>query len=207
MNLDLLTLTQWLSPAFPLGSFAYSHGLEYAVEDGQVTDSAGLERWITDVLEFGAGHVDAILLSQSMAGQDLADVARAMAASRERLIETEAQGRAFADTVNGIAYFDLPHAPLPVVVGMAARRLSLTSEEVVSLYLHAFASNLVSVGVRFVPLGQTEGQKTLAALHPTIHQVARKAVAAQVSEITSAAFAGDISAMRHETMEVRIFKT
>lgn len=207
MNPDLLTLTQWLSPAFPLGSFAYSHGLETVVENGDVTDRETLTDWIADILQFGTGHVDAILLCRSMAGEDLRDTARALAASKERLHESEAQGRAFVETVNGITGSKAQHAPLPVAVGVAARGLTLAPQEVASLYLHAFSSNLVSVGVRFIPLGQTDGQKALAALHPVILDVATQAATETLSELASAAFGADIAAMQHETQDVRIFKT
>lgn len=207
MNPDLLTLTQWLSPAFPLGSFAYSHGLETVIEDGDVRDSEALTAWISDILEYGTGFVDAVLLAQSLSGHDLGEYAVALAASKERLIETQAQGCAFVDTVNALTGAQNAHAPLPVAVGVAAGRLSLSPVEVLSLYLHAFSSNLVSVGVRFVPLGQTEGQVALAALHPTIMDVAERAAQAEMSNISSAGFGADLSAMRHETQEVRIFKT
>jgi urease accessory protein len=209
MNPDLLTVTQWLSPAFPLGSFAYSHGLEAAVEAGEVRDADALATWIGDVLRYGAGKTDAILLCQSLAGQDISELASALAASKERLEETQAQGRAFAETLNGFdaGNPEIAHAPLPVALGVAARELSLADQELASLYLHAFASNLVSVGVRFIPLGQTAGQKALAALHPMILEVAEQAAEADLSDLGSAAFGADLMAMRHETQEVRIFKT
>lgn len=207
MNPDFLTLTQWLSPAFPLGSFAYSHGLETVVENGDVKDRETLTHWIADILRYGAGSVDAILLCQSMAGKEMTDMARALAASKERLIETEAQGCAFVATVNGITGSEDQAAPLPVAVGVASRGLSLAPQDVASLYLHAFTSNLVSVGVRFIPLGQTDGQKALAALHPVILEVATKAAKASLSDLASATFGADIAAMHHETQDVRIFKT
>ncbi|MDE0589308.1 urease accessory protein UreF [Halocynthiibacter sp. C4] len=207
MTADLLSLTQWLSPAFPLGSFAYSHGLETAVVQGDVRTASELERWINDVLQHGAGRVDAILLCQSFKGAEVADLACALAASKERLEESEAQGRAFVETVNAITGSELAAAPLPVAVGIALRSLSLGAVEVASLYLHAFASNLVSVGVRFIPLGQTEGQQVLSALHATITDIATAASTAALDDIASAAFGADMAAMQHETQDVRIFKT
>lgn len=207
MNPDFLTLTQWLSPAFPVGSYAYSHGLETVVENGDVKDRETLTQWIADILRFGAGYVDAILLCKSLDGEDLAEMARALAASKERLIETETQGSAFVGAVNGIIGSEDQDAPLPVAVGVAARRLSLAKQDVASLYLHAFSSNLVSVGVRFIPLGQTDGQKALSDLHPVILEVAKRASSAPLSKLASAAFGADMAAMHHETLDVRIFKT
>lgn len=208
MSADLLTLTQWLSPAFPLGSFAYSHGLEAAIAAGDVGDAETLEHWMVVVLEEGAGATDATLLCRALEGDDdLPDVARALAASRERLHEAEAQGAAFVATVNAMTGEALAPMPLPVAVGMAARRLNLAPPQVAALYLHAFASNLVSVAVRFVPLGQTDGQRVLARLHPVILSVAERAAVTPLDEIGSAAFGADMAAMRHEDMDVRIFKT
>ena len=207
MNTDLLSLTQWLSPSFPLGSFAYSHGLETAITDGVVTDADGLLVWLTDLLEFGTGAIDATLLCLAMAGDDMEATACAMVSSRERFEEANAQGAAFVATVNGMTGTTHAPAPLSVAVGVAARDLSLAPSAVAALYLHSFASNLVSAAVRFVPLGQTEGQKVLMDLHPIIQKVAECAATAKVSDIMSAAFGGDMAAMMHETQEVRIFKT
>ncbi|WP_212525218.1 urease accessory protein UreF [Actibacterium sp. MT2.3-13A] len=204
---DLLTLTQWLSPAFPVGAFAYSHGLEQAICDGDVRDAATLERWLRLVLEQGSGAVDAVLLCRALAGDEVADTARALAVSRERLEETDKQGAAFVATVNALYGEALPPMPLPVAVGVAARRLSLPPGQVAALYLHGFASNLVSAAVRFVPLGQNEGQQVLSRLHKVIETVAARAVDTPLDQIGSAAFGADLAAMRHETLDVRIFRT
>lgn len=204
---DLLTLTQWLSPAFPVGAFAYSHGLEQAISDGDVRDAETLEAWLRLVLEQGSGAVDATLLCRALAGDEVADTARALAASRERLEETEKQGAAFVETANALYGEALPPMPLPVAVGVAARRLSLPPEQVAALYLHSFASNLVSAAVRFVPLGQSEGQQVLSRLHEVIESAAARAVETPLDQVGSAGFGADLAAMRHETLDVRIFKT
>ncbi|WP_224823459.1 urease accessory protein UreF [Cognatishimia sp. MH4019] len=206
MSTDLLTLTQWLSPAFPLGSFAYSHGLEQTMAQGRVQSAAELQIWLEETLRFGAGWMDAVLLCQAMAGADVADMARALAASKERWEETFAQGTAFAETLKSMGHSVRP-AALPVAVGEAARMLSLAPADVAQLYLHAFASNLVSVSVRFVPLGQSEGQAVLAALHPVIAEVAQRATDTPLDVIGAGVLMGDIAAMAHETLDVRLFRT
>lgn len=206
MRTDLLTLTQWLSPAFPLGSFAYSHGLEQVIADGVVTDAAALQIWLEETLRFGAGRTDAILLCQAMKGADVAATARALASSRERWEETLAQGTAFCETLRKMGR-QAPTAALPVAVGESARELELEPADVAQLYLHAFASNLVSVAVRFVPLGQSEGQQVLSALHPVMIEVADEAASAELADVGSGVLAGDIAALRHETLDVRVFRT
>lgn len=207
MTPDLLTLTQWLSPAFPVGGYAYSHGLEQAIAAGQVTDTDALRDWLSVVLEHGTGRVDATLLCLTLAGADLAETARALAPSRERAQEAEDQGRAFVAAVNALRGGAIPAQPLPTAVGQAARMLGLAPDQVAALYLHAFTSNLVSAAVRFVPLGQTEGQQVLADLHPLIHRIATQAAAATLDDLASGAFGSDLTAMEHETLDVRIFRT
>jgi urease accessory protein len=208
---DLLTLVQWLSPAFPVGGFAYSHGLEWAISEGQVRDAATLRDWLSDILSHGSGRADAVLLTRAMDPEaDLAHIAataRALAASKERWTETHDQGRAFTEAVNALTGNDFPPAALPVAVGRAARALTLPPERVAALYLHAFASNLVSAAVRFVPLGQTDGQRTLAALHPLIERTAVEAAATPLDAIASSVPGADLAAMHHETQTVRIFRT
>jgi urease accessory protein len=207
----LLSLVQWLSPAFPVGSYACSHGLEWAISAGDITSAEDLQRWIGTVLTEGAGRTDAILLARALRPEaDLAALsalAQALAASRERLLETQDQGRALGQTIAALTGQPLPDMPYPVALGAAARGLGLPAEPVVALYLHAFASALVQAAVRFVPLGQTEGQAVLAALHPVILQVAAGAAQAGIDQIGSGAFRSDLAAMRHETMDVRIFRT
>jgi urease accessory protein len=206
----LLTLVQWLSPAFPLGGFAYSHGLETAVAEGRVASAAALEDWVARVLERGSGRADAVLLHAALRGDDadaLADLARALAASAERARETEEQGAALTRTVNAITGSAEPARPLPVALGVAARPLCLPAVRVTALYLHAFASNLVSCATRLVPLGQTEAQSALARLAPVIEAVAREAADVAPARIASSAFGSDLAAMAHESLPVRIFKT
>lgn len=211
MTPGLLALVQWLSPAFPTGGYAYSHGLEQVIHDGGVRSGADLTEWLSAILRHGAGRQDAILLACALwDGADadaLADLAHALAPSAERWRETMEQGAALAKAVSAVTDRDIPALPLPVALGLAASPLGLPPAQVIALYLHAFASNLTSAAVRFVPLGQNAGQQALAALHPLIEALAVECAKATPDDITSAALAADLAAMRHESMDVRIFKT
>lgn len=208
---DLLKLSQWLSPGFPVSAYAYSHGLEAEIVEGRVTGADDVRAWVAAVLAAGAGRSDAIVMLAARRGDAppavLAGLARALAGSRERLEETQAQGRALAETLAGLGVGDGVARPYPVALGLAARGLDLPDRMVVALYLQAFAGALVSAAVRFVPLGQAEGQRVLAALHPVIEQVAQEAVAAGLDGIGTAVFGADLAAMAHEGLEVRIFRT
>lgn len=207
----LLTLTQWLSPGFPTGAFAYSHGLERVIAQGLVADGPSLQRWLGEVLTFGAGWQDAVLLASALRpGADhgaLDDLARALAPSAERLRETMDQGAAFARTVAALVGREVPERALPVALGQTAAPLGLAAETVIALFLQAFAANLCTVAVRHVPLGQTEGQRVLAALAPQIGALAHRAATATIDDLASAVWAADMAAMEHETQTVRIYLT
>ena len=207
----LLVLVQWLSPAFPTGAYAYSHGLEAAIAAGDVTTPSALADWVADVLAHGAGRTDAILLAHALRpGADhaaLAALARALCATAERLQETTELGAAFTLATNALTGADHAPAPLPVAIGRAAASLGLPPELVLAQSLQSFAGTLILAAVRFMPMGQTEGQRMLAALHPLILRLAKTAAEAPLSAIGSAAIRADIASARHETLDVRIFRT
>ena len=131
----------------------------------------------------------------------------ALAGSAEREREAAEQGSAFAATVSALTGETVPLLPYPVAVGAAARQLKLPAHRVAASYLQGFAGNLVSAAVRLVPLGQTEGQGVLAALRPTLAEVAAKAACTPLAAIGLAAFGAELAAMHHETMSPRMFRT
>lgn len=211
MSSALLTLSQWLSPAFPVGGFAYSHGLEWAVAAGEAGTAADVEAWVADILRHGTGAADAALLAAAMApGANhaaLDALARALCPAEERWIETRDQGAAFAAAVNAVTGCGDPAAAYPVAVGRAAAQLGLAPELVAGLYLQAFATNVVLAAVRFIPLGGGEGQRIVAAFRPVCLAVAERAVATPPEEITTAALGAELAAMRHAGLEHRTFRT
>lgn len=212
-DIALLTLTQWLSPAYPIGAFSYSHGLEWAVETGDVTDAASFSDWLHDILKHGAGRNDAILLASAYLAEtasqldEIDTLARALAPSRERLMETDLQGAAFATTTADI--WAVPASPCvyPVAVGAAARGLDLPLGTTLTLFLHGFAASLTSAAIRLVPLGQTEGQATLAAMAPLCAQIAQQAQGQSLDDLGGCTFLADIASMKHETQYSRLFRT
>lgn len=210
---DTLTLAQWFTPSYPLGAFAYSHGLETAIADGRINSAASLQEWLRDVLVHGSGRNDCVLLRAGFASDGpkaLADVdahARAYAASAERLAETHVQGEAFARTTQAVWGNVIPPACHPVAIGYAAAQMGLPLTLTAQMYLQSFASNLVVAAVRLVPLGQTEGQAVLAALTPLCRDIVQDTGNATLDDLAGSAFLSDIAAMRHETLEHRIFRS
>lgn len=209
----LLTLTRWLSPAYPTGGFAWSHGLETLVADGAVADGAGTEAWLRDVLAHGAGRNDAILLCAAWRARDeaeldeLSELALALSPGAERQAETREQGAAFARVTGAVDGAGGAARALPVAVGAAARGLGAPIGAILLLYLQNFAANLVAIAVRHVPLGQTEGQAILARLSPLFRDLAAQAEDATLDDLGGCALTSDLASLRHETLRTRIFRS
>jgi urease accessory protein len=221
----LYRLMTWLSPAFPVGAFSYSSGLEWAVEAGDIKDGASLADWLAAMLTDGAGFCDAVFLSNAHrafeAGdigglRDIAELAAAFAPSRERQLETSTQGRAFLDTVRAAWSCDaLERVVLqcpglivyPVAVGFVCAAHEIPREPALRAFLHALLSNWISAGARLVPLGQTDSQRVLAALEPVVSATARRAMTASLDDLGSATFRADLASLRHETQYTRLFRS
>jgi urease accessory protein len=215
MSDSLLRLMAWLSPGFPTGAFAYSHGLEWAVESHDVINETNLTAWLTDIITHGTGRTDTILLRHAhraaadpTALTEIADLACATASGRERQSESLDQGKAFMLAATPWGIPDAPvRIPYPVAVGAVAGAHSIPETATAAAYLQAFTTNLISATVRLVPLGQTAGLRVLAALEPTILQTAEETTYASLDDLGGCAFRSDLAAMRHETQYTRLFRS
>ncbi len=203
----LLHLLTWLSPAFPTGGYAYSHGLEWTVEAGDIRDEAAALDWISGLLTHGSGRTDAILLRHAYRGVDIAALAAATQPSAERLAETLGQGGAFAIAAQVWDGAEPRPIPYPIAVAQLARQHGVPEDLATLGLLHATAANLVSAAVRLVPLGQTAGLRILRALEPTLQAVMAETRHAAPDDIGGACFRSDIASMRHETQQTRLFRS
>lgn len=219
----LYRLMVWLSPSYPVGAFSYSHGIEWLVESGAIHDRASLAAWIADLMALGSGRNDAILFAESWRAAQkpdelarIAELASAFAASAERALESEMQGDAFCEvtrrTWRSSALDRLaaryPHSICyPVAVGVAAADHGIALAPALRAYCHAFAANLVSAGVRLVPLGHTDGQRVLQALEGAVEEAAATGETKELSDLSSITIAADLAAMRHETQYTRLFRS
>jgi len=207
-----LHLLAWLSPAFPIGAYAYSHGLEWAIEAGDISDEPTALAWLRDLLHHGTGRADAILVRHALqatadpvALDSLAELALALTPARERRAETQDQGAAFA--LAAAPWGDIRAAPYPIAFGALAGRHGIAAPLAVAAYLQAFTANLISAAVRLIPLGQTAGLRLLAALQPDTRAVATATESATLDDLGGCAFRSDIAAMRHETQYTRLFRS
>jgi urease accessory protein len=222
---SLYRLMTWLSPAFPVGAFAYSSGIEWAVEAGDITDAAGLRHWLAAMLADGAGFCDGVLLAQThraasrgdvSALRDIAELAAAFVPSRERQLETTTQGRAFIEIARSAWSCDGLDALIagcdgamvyPVAVGIVSAAHGVPLAATMHAFLHAVTSNWISAGARLIPLGQTDSQRLLAALEPVVVGTGERALRAALDDLGSATFRADLASMRHETQYTRLFRS
>lgn len=208
---QLLLLLTWMSPAFPTGAFAYSHGLEWAIESGEVRDGATLKDWIADLVTRGSGWNDAVLFARCWDEDavELNALALALATSRERHLETTQIGRAFRIAAGVFAAPILADDEIayPVAAGSACAAMGIDRAQALLAWLQGFAATLTSVAVRLVPIGQTAGLEVLRDLAPIIAATAERAVCATLDHLGAITLAADIAAMRHETQVSRICRT
>jgi urease accessory protein len=221
----LYRLMAWLSPAYPVGAFSYSSGIEWAVEAGDIRDAQTLRHWLAALLSDGGGFCDAVFFVhayQAAAAEDdtalcaVAEVAAAFVPSKERFLETTGQGRAFLEATEAAwpcaaltRFMSVWRGPvaLPVAAGVACAGHGIACATAAPAFLHALAANWISAGVRLIPLGQTDGQRVLAALEGDVAAAAARAAATPLEEVGSATFRADIAGMRHETQYTRLFRS
>lgn len=209
----LLRLMMWLSPAFPVGAYSYSHGLERAVHDGAVGNVASLEAWVSALLEFGSLWNDGVLAAAAMnshrdaeALRELAELGEALAGSAERHMETMNQGKAFAAAARAYGG-TLENAPFPVAYGVLAARSGIETETAIAAYLQAFVTNQAQAAIRVGIIGQTQAVEMIARLEGHVRLIARRAASSSLDDLGGAAIMAEITAMAHETQETRLFRT
>ena len=220
----LQKLLAWTSPAFPVGAFSYSHGLEWAVEDGTVKSADDLAAWLGDVLAHGTGRNDAIFfcaayraIGDAPALSAVAELAAAFQPSKERHLEATAQGPRLSGC--GSAAWPAPQldaaataldgavVTYPVAVALAAAAHGIPLAPALNAVLAAFVANIFSAGVRAIPIGQSDGQKVIARLGPAVAAARRGSGSASLDDLGGAALRADIASMRHETQYTRLFRS
>src|SRR3984893_7400563 len=218
-------LMTWLSPAFPVGAFSYSSGIEWAVEAGDIADAASLRDWLAAMLADGPGFCDGVFLAHAHRAASLrddatlrdgAELAAAFGPSRERQLETSAQGRAFIDIARAAWNCDGLDQMIsgcegaivyPVAVGLVSAAHAIPLAPTMHAFLHALSSNWISAGARLVPLGQTDSQQVLALLEPIVVATAKRALQATLDDLGSATFRADLAGLPHETQYTRLFRS
>lgn len=219
-------LLVWLSPSFPVGAFAYSHGLEQAVERRWVKDRETLAAWLSDLTAHGSLANDLVLLAEAWRAAravdpkpllDVAELSAALQPSAERHLEATQQGRSFLATVHAAWPCEsvtrlqalLVDEPVgyPVAIGVAACGHAIPLPETLTGYALAFVGTLVSAAIRLGVIGQTDGQRVIAELRPALDRAASRAASSSLDDLGSAAFLSDIASLAHETQYSRLFRS
>ena len=227
-QLSLLRLLSWLSPAFPSGSYVYSHGLEWAVEAGDVDDRETLVEWLGSDLRHGSGRNEAIFFVEAWRSGvrddqaklfEIAELAGAFRGTGEFALESSQQGIGCLSTLRRVWPDDLldrlweflgersvPPASA-VVHGVASARAGVPADLALPAFLQSYVANLVTAGVRLIPLGQTDGQRAIAGLEQAVLAATEEAMRATIDDLGSAAFMVDLASMAHETQYTRLFRS
>ena len=201
-------LLSWFSPNFPIVSFNFSHGLEAAVEMKFIHDSFTLENWISNLITDGSGKTDVILLSNAYRGKNINELALALCPSKERWIESIKLGKSFSKNIRDNWSYNIEdELAFPVALGKAGSFFSIPLDQLLIIFLQSFASNLITFGMKHIPLGQSAGQKILINLIPVIQAQSMKYKNYDIKDIGSSAFISDLASMYHENLKNRIYQT
>ena len=201
-------LFSWFSPNFPIGSFNFSHGLEAAVEMKFIHDNFTLENWISNLITDGSGKTDVILLSNAYRGKNINELALALCPSKERWIESIKLGKSFSKNIRDNWSYNIEDdLAFPVALGKAGSFFSIPLDQLLIIFLQSFASNLITFGIKHIPLGQSAGQKILINLIPVIQAQSMKYKNYDITDIGSSAFISDLASMYHENLKNRIYQT
>lgn len=221
---SLSRLLAWTSPAYPTGAFSYSHGLEWAVEEGSVRDVATLIAYVDALLARGGGWIDAVLFARACecagdapAFDEIAELAAAFRGSAETALESLQQGDAFLSVTRrawphpGLDAFARRNGDRPVAhciaMALACALHAIPRRAALSAWLHGAAANVVSAGVRLIPLGQSDGQIATARLAPRIAAIVESAIETPIAELGTAAPLLELCSIRHETQYTRLFRS
>ena len=226
--LALLRQQSWLSPAFPTGSYSYSHGIEWVVEAGYIHDRSSLVDWLEADLCYGSGRNEAIFFMEAWRSAtdddcekllEIAELAAAFRGTSEFALETSQQATACLATLRRVwpdalietlshllSKLSIPPV-LSVVLGVRAARQGIPATLALPAFLQSYLANLVTAGIRLVPLGQTDGQLCISELEPAVLVASAMAEEATIHDLGSAAFMVDMASASHETQYTRLFRS
>ena len=225
INKSLYYLLTWFSPSYPIGSYAYSHGLEYAVESKVIKDISDLSSWINDFLIFGSGYNDGILISCGYNAvvdndinklEEISQIGKAFKPSKEIALESNQQGISFVHTVSSSLKSDKfdslikivkENISFPIVVACAGATCKVNKLDLINAYLHAFVSNIISAALRLMSIGQTESQILLIKFKKEVELLTKNIISKNIDDLGSSVLIGEWSSANHEKQYSRLFRS
>lgn len=219
----LIKLLQLASPALPVGAYSYSEGIETLVEVGAIANQQNLQHWLEQELKYGAIRIEAAVMVRAYQTVGLDDVAalvdwnRWLSAFRETE-EIRQQSWQMGRSLSRLLLELEPHLAnkintmgnecnFAIAFGIAAAHWKIDTSDALIGYLHSWVTNLITAGIKLIPLGQTTGQKLLLELHPNLIDASEEILTLEDDELSSCGWGLTLASMAHETQYTRLFRS
>ena len=205
---SLQILQTWFSPLFPVGSFSYSHGLEAMINDNLIKSKEDILEYLKCILKYGSGKNDIILIKYAYQGEEINDLALSLCPTKERKIESIEMGNAFRKVLEDSWNYKIQeNTAYPVSVGKAAKYFKIPLNLTIISYLQSFASNLINVCIKHIPIGQKVGQDCIIQMYDLIREIENESKNLELEDLGGVCFNSDIYSIKHENLKTRIYKT
>jgi len=206
---DPLQILQiWFSSSFPVGSYAYSHGLEAIIDNKLIKNKDDIEEYLNALLFNGTLRNEYIFIKSIYEGKEINNLILSSASSKERQIEMVDMGNSFRKIMKQSWDFELAeNTAFTYCLTKAAIHFNIKFDYLIKFYLQSFISNLINVCVKHIPISQKDGQKLNVIFINQIQDFLQKSEKLNLEDIGSTFFIGDLFSIKHENLETRIYLT
>jgi len=201
-------LQVWFSSSFPIGSYAYSHGLEALIDDKKIKNNNDVKEFLDALLFYGTLRNDYIFMKSIYKGDEINQLILASASSKERQIEMIDMGNSFRKIMKDSWELSLPeNTSFIYCLAKAGLHFNIKFDDLIKFYLQSFISNLINVCVKHIPMSQKDGQSLNVIFINQIQEFLTHSDKLTLKDIGTTFFIGDIYAIKHENLDSRIYLT
>ena len=201
-------LQVWFSSSFPIGSYAYSHGLEALIDDKKIKNKDDVKEFLDALLFYGTLRNDYIFIKSVYKGEEINELILASASSKERQIEMIDMGNSFRKIMKDSWELSLPeNTSFIYCLAKAGLYFDIKFDDLIKFYLQSFISNLINVCVKHIPMSQKDGQSLNVIFINQIQEFLTHSDKLTLKDIGTTFFIGDIFAIKHENLDSRIYLT
>ena len=201
-------LQVWFSSSFPIGSYAYSHGLEALIDDKKIKNKDDVKEFLDALLFYGTLRNDYIFMKSIYKGDEINQLILASASSKERQIEMIDMGNSFRKIMKDSWELSLPeNTSFIYCLAKAGLHFNIKFDDLIKFYLQSFISNLINVCVKHIPMSQKDGQSLNVIFINQIQEFLSHSDKLTLKDIGTTFFIGDIFAIKHEYLDSRIYLT
>ena len=198
----------WFSSSFPIGSYAYSHGLEALIDEKKINNKDDIKEYLNALLFYGSLRNDYIFIKSIYKGHEINEMILANASSKERQIEMIDMGNSFRKIMKDSWDLSLPeNTPFIYSLAKAGLYFNIKFDDLIKFYLQSFISNLINVCVKHIPISQMDGQTLNVNFIDEIQKFLSQSKQFTLKDIGSTFFLADIFSIRHENLDSRIYLT